>query len=138
MKVASVGDNDVNVYKNQLSKQNFISPGPHQKQVLNQQQKVNIVLPSEIQFYQPSHHSLPAFHLYNTLYYKLLSYQLPLAKISTTLKSVLKSFLPSLDVDKLKLPGESCASYMRKEELTTVNSAHNAASLLESNFQPKL
>ena len=66
------------------------------------------------------------------LYYKLLSDQLPPAKISTTIKSVLKSFLPSLDVDKLKLPGESCASYMRKEELTTVNLAHNAASLLES------
>ena len=66
------------------------------------------------------------------LYYKLLSDQLPPAKISTTKKSVLKSFLPSLDVDKLKLPGESCASYMRREELTTVNLAHNAASLLES------
>lgn len=69
------------------------------------------------------------------LYYKLLSDQLPPAKISTTIQSVLKSFLPSLDVDKLKLPGESCASYMRREELTTVNLAHvhNAAGLLESN-----
>ena len=47
-------------------------------------------------------------------------------------RSVLKSFLPSLDVDKLKLHGESCASYIRREELTTVNLAHNAAQLLQS------
>ncbi len=65
------------------------------------------------------------------LYYKLLAQQLPPAKISSTIRAVLKSFLPSLDVDKLKLPGESCASYMRREELTTINVAHNAANLLE-------
>ena len=73
-------------------------------------------------------------HVYTTavreLYYKLLADQLPPAKVSSTIRSVLKSFLPSLDVDKLKLPGESCASYMRREELTTV--AHNAAQLLQS------
>lgn len=66
------------------------------------------------------------------LYYKLLADQLPPAKISSTIKSILKSFLPSLDVDKLKLPGESCASYMRREELTTINLAHNVESLLKS------
>ena len=63
------------------------------------------------------------------LYCKLLSDQLPPAKISTTIQFALKSFLLSLDVDKLKLPGKSCASYMRREELTTVNLAHNAASI---------
>ena len=65
------------------------------------------------------------------LYYELLADQLPPSKIASTIKSVLKSFLPSLDVDNLKLPGESCASYMRRQELTTVNLAHNAASLLD-------
>lgn len=44
-------------------------------------------------------------HIYTTvvreLYYKLLADQLPPAKISSTVKSVLKSFWPSLDVDKL-------------------------------------
>ena len=54
------------------------------------------------------------------LYYKLLADQLPPAKISSTIRSVLKNFLPSLNVDKLRLPGESCASYMRREEFTTV------------------
>ena len=67
------------------------------------------------------------------LCYKLLADQLPPAKIASTIKSVLKSFLPSLDVEALKLPGETCASYIRREELTTVNLAHNAARLLESN-----
>ena len=64
------------------------------------------------------------------LYYKLAE-QLPPAKIATTIRSVLKSFLPTEDVDSLKLPGESCASYMRREELTTVNLAHKATCLLD-------
>ncbi len=65
------------------------------------------------------------------LYYKLLTNQLPPAKISGVIRSVVKTFIPSVDVDKLKLPEESCASYMRREELTTVNLAHNAAKLLD-------
>ena len=80
--------------------------------------------------------TLDSGHIYTTavreLYYKLLADQLPPAKISSTIRSVLKSFLPTKDVDRLRLPGESCASYMRREELTTVNLAHNAASLLQS------
>lgn len=80
--------------------------------------------------------TLDGGHIYTTavreLYYKLLADQLPPAKISSTIRSILKSFLPSLDVDKLRLPSESCASYMRREELTTVNLAHNATSLLQS------
>ncbi len=65
------------------------------------------------------------------LYYTLLTNQLPPAKISGVIRSVFKTFIPSVDVDKLKLPGKSCASYMRREELTTVNLAHNAAKLLD-------
>ena len=65
------------------------------------------------------------------LYYTLLAMQLPPSKIATTIKSILKSFLPSLDVDNLKLPGESCASYMRRQELTTLHLAHKATCLLD-------
>jgi hypothetical protein len=36
-----------------------------------------------------------------------MSMQIPQAKISSVIKSVLTSFIPSLDVEKLKLPGES-------------------------------
>ena len=66
------------------------------------------------------------------LYYKLLADQLPPARIGSTIRSVLKTFFPSLHVDKLMLPGESCASYMRREELTTINLAHNATKLAKS------
>ena len=52
--------------------------------------------------------------------------------------TILKSFLPSSDVNSSKLPSESCALYMRRQELTTVNLAHIAISLLDqtqsSNF----
>ena len=65
------------------------------------------------------------------LYYTLLAKQLPPAKIATIIKSVLKSFLPSLDVESLQLPGESCASYMRRQELTTLNLAHKATCVLD-------
>jgi hypothetical protein len=65
------------------------------------------------------------------LYYSLLSMQIPPARISSIIKSVLKSFLPSLEIDKLSLPAESCALYMRSQELTTINLAHKAISLID-------
>ena len=65
------------------------------------------------------------------LYYMLLANQLPPAKIASVIKTILKSFLPSLNVESLQLPGESCALYMRREELTTLNLAHKATCLLE-------
>ena len=65
------------------------------------------------------------------LYYTLLANQLPPAKIASIIKSILKRFMPSLHVDELQLPGESCASYMRREELTTLNLAHTASRLAE-------
>jgi hypothetical protein len=65
------------------------------------------------------------------LYYKLLISQIPPARIAATIKAVLKSFLPSLDVESMQLPGESCASYMRRQELTTLNLAHKATCVLD-------
>ena len=66
------------------------------------------------------------------LYYSLLADQIPPAKISGIIKSVLKCFLPSLNTDKLELPRESCAGYMRREELRTVSMAHKAYTIIES------
>ena len=63
------------------------------------------------------------------LYYTLLTLQLPPANIALIIKTILKTFLPSLRIDDLKLPGESCASYMRREELTTLNLAHKTSCL---------
>lgn len=58
------------------------------------------------------------------LYYSLLAEQVPLTKISKVIRSVLKCFNPSVDVDGLKLPQKTCASYMRREELSSVCNAH--------------
>lgn len=65
------------------------------------------------------------------LYYKVLISQIPPARIAATIKAALKGFLPSLDVESMQLPGESCASYMRRQELTTLNLAHKATCILD-------
>ena len=61
-----------------------------------------------------------------TLYYSLLAAQIPASKVDSIIKSVVKCFQPSINVDELKLPKKSCASYMRKEELKTICNAHKA------------
>ena len=60
------------------------------------------------------------------LYYTLLADQIPPAKIESTIKAVLKCFLPNLNAERLKLPKEKCAGYMRREELKTISMAHKA------------
>ena len=66
------------------------------------------------------------------LYYSLLADEIPAAKVAKIVRTVLKTFKPSLDVDSIALPQKSCASYMRKDELTTVSNAHKATVLSES------
>ena len=63
------------------------------------------------------------------LYYSLLSANLPPGKIAYTIKTVLHHLIPKVDVSKICLPQHSCALYMRREELTTVNSVHKAVKL---------
>ena len=70
-------------------------------------------------------------HAIRELYYSLLANQIPPGKIETTIKDILSCFFPSLKLDSLQLPSESCASYMRRHELTTVSLAHKAISVLE-------
>ena len=67
------------------------------------------------------------------LYYSLLAQQISPSKVSTIIKSVLKCFLPGLDVTNLQLPKECCAGYnfMRAEELKTVCQAHKASVICE-------
>jgi len=60
------------------------------------------------------------------LYYTLLTDQIPPAKIESIIKAVLKCFLPNLNIEKLSLPKEKCAGYMRREELKTISMAHKA------------
>ena len=65
------------------------------------------------------------------LYYNLLSMQIPATRAAEIVKAVLKSFLPNCDVDSIKLPSERCAGYMRKEELTTISTAHKVSVLFQ-------
>ena len=65
------------------------------------------------------------------LYYSLLADQIPPSKICTTVKMVLKCFLPNLNIDDLQLPKERCAGYMRADELATVSLAHKASAISE-------
>ncbi len=60
------------------------------------------------------------------LYYSLLSFQIPPAKIAPIIRSVLSTFFPDIDASSLDLPAQSCAGYMRREELKTISSAHQA------------
>lgn len=70
-------------------------------------------------------------HAIRELYYSLLANQIPLSKIKSTNKAILNCFLPSLKLDNLQLPSESCAFYMRRHSLTTVSLAHKATSVLK-------
>ena len=63
------------------------------------------------------------------LYYSLLADQVPVSKIASIIRSVLKCFNPSLNVDQLRLPQKTCAGYMRREELKTICDAHKATML---------
>ena len=66
------------------------------------------------------HYALPI----RRLYYELLAKQVPASKVFDLVKSVVKCFFPDVDVSKLQLPKESCAGYMRREELYTVEMSH--------------
>lgn len=66
------------------------------------------------------------------LYYSLLTKQIPAARVAEIIKTVLKIFAPSVDVENLPLPQKSCAAYMRKDELVTISAAHKATVLCEA------
>jgi len=68
------------------------------------------------------------------LYYTLLADQVPTAKIHSIIKSTLKWFFPLVNVEKLSLPKERCAGYMRTDELSTISAAHKAI-MVHDNIQ---
>ena len=63
------------------------------------------------------------------LYYSLLSLRIPPAQIKPIVQNVLKYLLSSLNGNKLRLPGKSCASYMRSSEVSVLSTMHKAAEL---------
>uniref|UniRef100_A0A1X7T216 Uncharacterized protein n=1 Tax=Amphimedon queenslandica TaxID=400682 RepID=A0A1X7T216_AMPQE len=65
------------------------------------------------------------------LYYSLFAKAVPASQITDIVKTVVKAFNPSIDVEQIKLPTKPCASYMRKDEMKTVSAAHKATLLTE-------
>ena len=58
--------------------------------------------------------------------------QITPAKIAKIIKAVLKSMVPSVNVESLKLPKRSAALYMHSQELPTVNDIHKATVLSDA------
>ena len=67
-----------------------------------------------------------------TLYYTLLSMCLPPAQIKTVVRNIISHLFPSIQAEKVRLPGKSCASYMRHEEMPTVSRVQKHSELLQS------
>ena len=65
------------------------------------------------------------------LYYSLFAKAVPASQITDIVKTVVKAFNPSIDVEQIQLPTKPCASYMRKDEMKTVSSVHKAMLLTE-------
>ena len=59
------------------------------------------------------------------LYYSLLADQVPVSKITDIIRTVLKCFNPTMNVEELRLPQKTCASYMRKEELKIISATQS-------------
>lgn len=64
-----------------------------------------------------------------SLYYSLLSQNIPANKLEKLVKTVLHTFRPDVDTAKLQLPKASIDARMRSDELPTVSKAHQAAVL---------
>ena len=90
---------------------------------------------------ESSFHSIVGHQKYSPeirkLYYSLLVDQVPVSKIAEIIRTVLKCFNPSMNVEELKLPKKSCASYMRKEELKLISDVHKAHTICDTAMKGK-
>ena len=65
------------------------------------------------------------------LYYSLLAMRIHPAQIKTVVTNVISFLNPSADIDGLRLPGKSCAAYMRSQEMPTISRAQKANELMQ-------
>ena len=54
------------------------------------------------------------------LYYALLSMRIPPGRIRPIIENVIRSLLPSVSLENIRLPKKSCAFYMRSKEMPTI------------------
>ena len=66
------------------------------------------------------------------LYYSLLSMRVPPRQIKSVVKNVIGNLVPSVNVDEFRLPGKSCAAYMRSHEMPTISDVHKATKLMHA------
>ena len=52
--------------------------------------------------------------------------RVPPGQIKSVVKSVISNLVPSVNVAELRLPGKSCAAYMRSHEMSTISDVHKA------------
>ena len=57
--------------------------------------------------------------------------RIPPGQIKTVVANVISCLNLSVDVNALRLPGKSCAAYMRRQEMPTISRAHKANELLK-------
>ena len=65
------------------------------------------------------------------LYYSLLAMKIPPAQIKTVISNVICHLVPSIQTDDLRLPGKSCANYMRSQEMPTISEVQKASELMQ-------
>ena len=53
------------------------------------------------------------------------------AQIKSVVTNVISYLNLSVDIDILRLPGKSCATYMRSQEMLTINQAQKANELIQ-------
>ncbi len=56
--------------------------------------------------------------------------RVPPAQIKTVVRNVLGHLVPSVQADSLRLPGKSCATYMRSQEMPTISHVQKAHELM--------
>ena len=66
------------------------------------------------------------------LYYALLAMRLPPGQIKAVVRNVITHLVPHVDSGKLRLPGKSCATYMRSQEMPTISRVHKATDLIQT------
>ena len=59
----------------------------------------------------------------------MLAEGVPPGKIRNIVKCVLETMVPSIEIDNLQLPGQTCANYIQREELPTISRAYKAHKL---------
>lgn len=58
--------------------------------------------------------------------------RVPPRQIKSVVKNVISNLVPSVNVDELRLPGKSCAAYMRSHEIPTISDVHKATKLIDA------